>query len=141
MRPIVNATSYCRFVSLPTQLITSLLSGFHRKISIPIQPESCCSLTILTINKSVVYTNFEGLDTDNTVQYFSTSAMDAIAPETHEKWIKRAIQISRDAVSHGNHPFGALLVSFKDGSVVVSLSSSSGGTNVVCMADVSFLFS
>ena len=36
----------------------------------------------------------------------------------HETFIKQAYQLARDAVAHGNHPFGALLV--KDGAVVLT---------------------
>ena len=37
--------------------------------------------------------------------------------ENHEVFLKRAIELSRQAVAHGNHPFGALLV--RDGEIVM----------------------
>jgi tRNA(Arg) A34 adenosine deaminase TadA len=37
--------------------------------------------------------------------------------ENHEAFLKRAIELSRQAVAHGNHPFGALLV--RDGEIMM----------------------
>lgn len=37
--------------------------------------------------------------------------------QDHEKFMRMAIQASQDAVEHGNHPFGAVLV--KDGEVLM----------------------
>jgi tRNA(Arg) A34 adenosine deaminase TadA len=38
---------------------------------------------------------------------------------THESFIRQAIELSSSAVDHGNHPFGACLVS-KDGQVLLT---------------------
>jgi tRNA(Arg) A34 adenosine deaminase TadA len=38
--------------------------------------------------------------------------------QTHEEFMRLAIQASKDAVDHGNHPFGAVLV--KDGKVLMT---------------------
>ncbi|MCB8942607.1 MAG: nucleoside deaminase [Ardenticatenaceae bacterium] len=40
----------------------------------------------------------------------------------HEIFIKQAYQLAREAVAHGNHPFGALLV--KDGAVILTAENS-----------------
>ena len=37
--------------------------------------------------------------------------------EIHEVYLKRCIELSKQAVEHGNHPFGALLV--RDGEIVM----------------------
>jgi tRNA(Arg) A34 adenosine deaminase TadA len=43
----------------------------------------------------------------------------AISDNSHESFIRQAIELSLSAVEHGNHPFGACLVS-KDGQVLLT---------------------
>jgi tRNA(Arg) A34 adenosine deaminase TadA len=43
----------------------------------------------------------------------------ATSDNNHEKFIRQAIELSLSAVEHGNHPFGACLVS-KDGEVLLT---------------------
>ncbi|UJR21323.1 hypothetical protein I4U23_024417 [Adineta vaga] len=57
----------------------------------------------------------------------SSSSMDDI----HVPFIRKAIELSKSAVEHGNHPFGACLVS-KDGQIMLTaentVSTSNGDT-------------
>ncbi len=53
--------------------------------------------------------------------------MSSVVPDNiHESFIRQAIELSISAVEHGNHPFGACLVS-KDGQVLLT------AENTVCI--------
>ena len=47
------------------------------------------------------------------------SAVPSVPESVHESFIRQAIKLSVSAVEHGNHPFGACLVS-KDGKVLLT---------------------
>jgi tRNA(Arg) A34 adenosine deaminase TadA len=52
----------------------------------------------------------------------------AAADKIHESFTRQAIALSVSAVEHGNHPFGALLVS-KDGEVLLTAENTVNASN------------
>ena len=52
----------------------------------------------------------------------------SVAKNDHESFIRQAIELSESAVKHGNHPFGACLVS-KDGQVLLTAENTVNAPN------------